>query len=290
MLYLTFPLAILIELLAPVALAVWLTRRAKASWLLAGVGVLTFVGSQVIHIPLNMGLEKIGLITNDMSQLLRTAIIAGFSAGLCEETARAVGYWLLKGRARTWKAALTLGAGHGGIESIIVGGLVLLAFVNLVIARSVGAANLGLPSEQVALAEQQIAAYWSQPWHIPLAGAVERLTAITMHLSLSVLVLQAFTRRNVLYYAGAVTWHAVVDAGSVLLVANKWGVWTIEGMLVLTVFVNLGIILAFRRSSFDLQPEPIPIAPDVPPIEFKPRDHTNADDLREQIERSKFDA
>jgi uncharacterized membrane protein YhfC len=293
MLYITFPLAILIDLLVPVALAVWLTRSArrtgKEAWLLVGVGVLTFIGSQVVHIPLNWLLGKAELISNNQYLIIRTAVVLGLSAGLCEETARAVGYWLLKDRAHTWLAALTLGAGHGGIESIIVGALVLLTFVNLVIARSVGAANLGLPIEQVALAEQQIAAYWGQTWHIPLAVAVERLTAITMHLALSVLVLQAFTRRNVLYYVGAVMWHAAVDAGSVLLVANKWGVWTIEGVLALTVIVNLGVIFAFRRSPYDREPEPPAVLPDLPPIEFKPRDHTNEDDLREQIERSKFD-
>ena len=288
MLYVTFPLAALIELLAPVVCAAWLTRRTgKAGWLLVGVGVLTFVGSQVVHLPLNWGLGQIGLLPQDETRMLQIAVVAGLTAGLCEESARAVGYWLLQHRARTWKSALTLGVGHGGIESIVVGGLVLLTFVNMAVLRNQDLATLGLAGDQLALAQQQVAAYWGQPWHIPLAGAVERLTSIVMHLSLAVLVLQAFTRRNVLYYVGAVVWHAAIDALAVILLAIKWDLWAIEGVLALVALANLGLILAFRHSPHDVEAEPVPVPVPVPPLEPKPRDETNA--LREQIERSRFE-
>ncbi len=288
MLYITFPLAILVELLAPLALAVWLARRVKAAWLLVGVGVLTFIGSQVVHIPLNWVLSQVGLISQDKARILQTAIVAGLSAGLCEETARAIGYWALKRRARTWQAALTLGAGHGGIESMIVGGLVLLTFVNMIIVRNLDLSTLGISGEQLALAQKQVAEYWAMAWHLPLAGAVERVIAITLHLSLSVLVLQAFTRKNALYYACAVTWHAVVDAIAVILAMNAWGAWAIEGMVALLSLVSLGIIVVFRRSLHDAVPDVEPaVPPPAPPIELKARDEPDA--LREQIERSKFD-
>jgi len=288
MLYLTFPLAALIELGAPVVLAVWLTRRTgRAGWLLVGVGALTFVGSQVAHLPLNWGLGKIGVLPQDRARMLQIAVVAGLTAGLCEETARAVGYWLLKRRARTWRAALAVGVGHGGVESILVGGLVLVTFVNMVVARTMDLGQLGLSGEQLALAQQQLADYWSLPWHVPFTGAVERLTAIVMHLSLAVLVLQAFTRRNVGYYVGAVAWHAVVDAGAVLMAAHEWDYWTIEGVLALVALANLGLIFAFRRSPRDVEPASATVSPPAPPLELKPRNETDA--LREQIERSRFE-
>jgi len=288
MLYFTFPLAALAELCAPVALAVWLTRRTgKAGWLLVGVGVLTFVGSQVVHLPLNWALGHIGVLPQDKTRVLQIVVVAGLTAGLCEETARVVGYRLLKRRARTWQAALTLGVGHGGIESIVVGGIVLLTFVNMAVLRNQDLTALGLAGDQLALAQQQMAAYWGQPWHIPLAGAVERLTSIVMHLSLAVLVLQAFTRRNVLYYAGAVVWHAATDALAVTLLANGWDLWAIEGVLALVALVNLGLVLTFRHSPHDVEAEPAPVSVPAPPLELKPRDETNA--LREQIERSRFE-
>jgi uncharacterized membrane protein YhfC len=297
-LYVTFPLAILIELLAPAALAVWLARRLPvrpgkggASWLLVGVGVLTFIGSQVVHLPLNFGLDQLGLIAQDKSLLLRTAIVLGLSAGLCEETARAAGYWLLKQKARTWRAALTLGAGHGGIESIITGGLVLLGFVNMLILRDMDLSTLKLPAEQLALLQSQMSTYWDLAWHMPFAGAVERLIAIALHLSLSVLVLQAWTRRNVLYYLAAVTWHAAVNAVAVTLAVKGWNAWAIEGVLGLTALISLGIVVAFRHSPYDREPpaEVLAAPPPPLPVEIQARGELDVETMREQIERSKFD-
>ncbi|MBN1889805.1 MAG: YhfC family intramembrane metalloprotease [Thermoflexales bacterium] len=297
MLYVTFPLAALVELLAPAALAAWLAWRLPvrpgqrgANWLLVGVGVLTFIGSQVVHLPLNWGLGQLGLIVQDESLLLRTAIVLGLSAGLCEETARAAGYWLLKRQARTWRAALTLGAGHGGIESIIVGGLVLLGFVNMLVLRDMDLSTLKLPAEQLELLQSQMSAYWQMAWHMPFTGAVERLIAITLHLSLSVLVLQAFTRRNALYYLAAVAWHAAVNTLAVMLSGNRWEAWAIEGVLALTVLISLGIILAFRRSPHDQEPvEALATPPAAPPVEIQARGELDVEAMREQIDKSKFD-
>jgi uncharacterized membrane protein YhfC len=159
--------------------------------------------------------------------------------------------------------------------------------VNMAVLRNQDLATLGLAGDQLALGRQQMAAYWGQPWPIPLAGAVERLTSMVMHLSLSVLVLQAFTRHNVLYYVGAVVWHAAIDALGVILLANQWGVWAIEGVLALVALANLGLILTFRRSPHDVEAEPAPVPVPAPPLELRPRDETSA--LREQIERSRFE-
>ena len=51
-----FVLAVIIEIGLPIALAIWLTRRYKFGWGIVGVGVLTFIASQIVHIPLLAGL------------------------------------------------------------------------------------------------------------------------------------------------------------------------------------------------------------------------------------------
>ncbi len=60
MLIAAFVVEILIMLGAPVALWLFLRRRYGAAWGLMAVGALTFVLSQVVHIPLNWGLGLIG--------------------------------------------------------------------------------------------------------------------------------------------------------------------------------------------------------------------------------------
>ena len=91
-------IAILLMILIPLGLAVWLRRRFRVPWLLFCVGMLTFVGSQAYHIPLNNWLTNLGVIGEigpDAPNLLATAVLLGLSAGLSETIARVVGYWLL---------------------------------------------------------------------------------------------------------------------------------------------------------------------------------------------------
>ena len=62
--------------------------------------------------------------------LLRTALVLGLSAGLCESLARAVGYWLLfrlrragqgaHNPAGRWEEVVMVGLGHGGIEAMLL--------------------------------------------------------------------------------------------------------------------------------------------------------------------------
>jgi len=244
MLNVSFVLAILIEILLPFALAFWLVRRYHLKWLLFGVGMLTFIGSQAIHLPL------LGLVTSFEREVilpalapglrpLAAAVVLGLLAGLCEEPARLVGYWLLKERGNSWGAALLLGAGHGGIESIGVGISVLVSFGVMLAAKAGGSAVPGV-------SQADTVAFWGMAWHLPLAGAVERLVAISLHLALSVMVWTAISQRRWWVFAAAVLWHAFIDSGAVLLASAGWPVWGIEGLLVITMLVNLGLLYYLR--------------------------------------------
>jgi uncharacterized membrane protein YhfC len=150
---------------------------------------------------------------------------------------------------------MLLGAGHGGIEAIILGGLVLIGFVNMLILRGPDAARL-VPPNQMALVQQQLATYWSANPLLPFLGTVERIFTIINHLALSLLVLQAFTRKQPAWIALAVLWHATADGVMGYFVslwgAQPWGMLAIEGIIAASALVSLGIIFALR------QPEPLP--------------------------------
>jgi uncharacterized membrane protein YhfC len=73
-------------------------------------------------------------------------IIAGFlglSAGFFEESARYVVYRWWARDARTWSQGLMLGAGHGGIESILLG---FLLAINVAALAGVRAGRFRQPS------------------------------------------------------------------------------------------------------------------------------------------------
>lgn len=245
MIQLTFPLAILIEILLPFLLVVWLVRRYKSSWKVFGIGMLTFVVSQLVHFPLLNGLSRLheGALFSSMDPetlTLVNAAILGLLAGMCEEPARLAAFWLLKNKANTWGGALTLGAGHGGIESIIVGLSVLSSYAVMLAVTTGGKDIPGLPQAQVE-------AMQNMAWHMPLAGAVERIFTIILHLALSVMVWIAYSRRAWLIFALAILWHAVIDALAVILISQGWSIWSIEGIIAFFAILNLAILMRLYK-------------------------------------------
>ena len=77
-----------------------------------------------------------------------------------------------------------------GIEAILLGVLVFIAFVQIMAMQGVDLSTV-IPAERLDLAEAQIEAYWALPWFGAMLGAVERVFAICVQLLLSLLVLNA---------------------------------------------------------------------------------------------------
>jgi uncharacterized membrane protein YhfC len=293
MLYILYPLNTLLMIGMPIALAIWLSRKTRAPWMLFGVGAVTFIGSQLVHLPLNWGLTALfkALQPNPQPQwwhLPFNAIVLGLTAGLCEETARYFGYrWLAK-KARCWRDALMLGTGHGGTEAIILGALAGLSFVSLVAARQMDLASQGLTGETLARAQEQITAYWSAPWYMAILGAVERLLALPIQVSLAVLVLQMFTRSDWRWLIVAMGYHLAVDAMAVVGVQSHWPALVIEATLVPFALISLGIIFCLRpRGEPLIPPEPEPVL--VPGASQSPRPASSrVADTSRQIDHSRY--
>ena len=285
--YVTFSLNFLLMLAMPFVLGAYLARRLGTRWGLFWAGAATFIASQVVHLPLNAVLLPVfqrGVAASLPSawQQPATAIALGLSAGVCEETARylVLRFWL-KGD-RTWRRALMFGAGHGGIEAVILGALAGSTALNIFILRNADPARLGVPADQIPALMAQIDGLWNLPWYMTLLGAVERAFTLCTHLGWTILVLQALTRRNPVWLLAAIVWHAFADAGA-LIVAPTWGpLWT-EAAIGVDALVSLGFVFALR------QPEPAPpasaLAPLPPLVAAEP---LPAAVTAEQLERTRF--
>jgi uncharacterized membrane protein YhfC len=250
MLYFTYPLAGLLILVLAIGTGVVITRRFGLSWRLYGVGAAVFICSQIFHIPFNYWLlqpftpaEILPALSRTQS-LLISASLLGLSAGLFEEMARYIAYrWWVKD-ARSWARGLLLGAGHGGAEAILVGLLVLLAFVQMLALRGQDLFSL-VPPDAVQLAEQQVSAYWSASWYDSLLSLVERALTLPVQISLSILVLQVFTRDQSRWLWIAIGWHTLVDALAVFS-AQTWGIYLTEALIGLLAAVSIAIIYILR--------------------------------------------
>jgi uncharacterized membrane protein YhfC len=241
---------ILFAIGAPILLAVFIGRRYRVKPILFAAGAVSFVGSQILHIPLLIALTAAFKHLNIPKEhtLAFNAVVLGLAAGICEEPARYVVYrWWMKD-ARSYGDALALGTGHGGIESILLvglGGLGVLAILAHPPATDT------LPPEAAAKIKEIL----TMPAYMPLLGAFERAIAILLHLANSVLVLQCFTRKSMLWLFLAIVWHALID-GVAVACMKRYGVVTTEAVVAAMSVISIAILVLLRPRDAAKNPEP----------------------------------
>jgi ABC-2 type transport system permease protein len=223
-----YTISIMLMVLLPVILAVSLRRYYRVYWILFVVGCLSFVGAQVVHLPLNEWLADKGILTQDSSlsgaPLLQTALILGLTAGLCEELARAAGYLIVKW-ARRFDDGVMIGLGHGGIEAMIFGGVLTAATISsLLNLEGTDLKTMNLSTAQIEAVSLQLAQFSQSPL-FAFTPLIERTIAIGAQVLLSVIVLQAFIRRKPAYIILAIGYHAIIDAAAVYAAVNTKSIW-----------------------------------------------------------------
>jgi uncharacterized membrane protein YhfC len=141
-------------LIIPLLLAAYLGRRQRANWGLFGIGAATFILSQVGHLPFNwLILQRWQLLpvdTGSWSGLLLISAFLGLSAGLFEETARFLTFRYWARDARTWRDGLMTGAGHGGIEAMLLG---ILGLINMILLNRMRLGELSGHGHRRAVAD-----------------------------------------------------------------------------------------------------------------------------------------
>ncbi len=275
----------------PIALAIFLTRRFHLGWRLWFIGAAGFIISQVFHIPF------LGFLTNLLQNiqlpgvivehpLITNAIILGLLAGVFEEVTRYIVLRIWAKDARSWRKSVMLGAGHGGAEAIILGGLVFYGFIQMVTYQGADLSKL-VPADQLAAAQQQISAYWSATWYGSLLSAVERFFAIPVQICLAVLVMQAFTRRHIYWLGLAILWHAVLDGTAVYLSGTlgsfSWGTYAIEGIIAGFSLISVLFIFILHQPE-PPQPEVAPLTP-LEPVALQPAE---IKETPENLDNSRF--
>jgi uncharacterized membrane protein YhfC len=255
----------LLMIAMPLGLAIYLTRTWKLGWRLWFIGAATFVLSQVGHIPFlllsNQILNRPPLVNVFLNMspaglIIFNGVFLGLAAGLFEELFRyAMFRWWAKD-ARSWRAGILTGMGHGGVEAIIFGAIALFSFIQLV-----GQRNIDLS------AGTQAAAYWSVAWYDAFLPSFERLSTIIIQISMALLVLQTFTRRQWFWVWLAVLYHAFIDFFTVPASAGYFSIYGAEAIIGGFALLSLVIIFALRR------PGPVDHAqPDAPvaPLDATP--------------------
>jgi uncharacterized membrane protein YhfC len=289
-----FPaLSAIFILTLPFLLGGWFAGHFRLGWGLFGVGALTFIASQVLHIPFNTYLlnpliASLGLeIVPGGWGVVVYGVLLGLSAGVFEEVARYITLRFWRQDARTWGQSLMLGAGHGGIEAILVGayGFYILVQMVMMFGMDVDAVSELAGADRAQEVFNFVAVYWGSSWYDFFWSALERVSALAFHLSASVLVYQSVKRKNLLWLVYAILWHTLLDALAVYG-SISWGVAATEGALFVIALLSVGIILVLREPTAEPQELIVedPALPQLPKSDLPELSITSED-----LDKSRYD-
>lgn len=271
----------LLMVLMPILLGRWIAARRQVRWGLFGIGAVAFILSQVGHLPFNwLILQQLEWFSP--ANLPLYALFLGLSAGTFEGFARYLTFRFWATDARSWGQGLMVGAGHGGIEAILLGALGMINFVVLLGLKNGQFQGImaSIPAEQLPLLDQQIEALFGVPAWMALFGALERVFALLLHLSASLLVMQVFVRGQLRWLLAGIGWHALIDGTLVYVVVRLGPVWA-EVVLGGMSLISLAIIFLLRAP----EPTAVPLEPlpELQPITLSPPANS-----QEMLERSKY--
>lgn len=213
--FISLGISVLLGIALFIGLFIFMKKKFAAKTLPFITGCLTFIiFALVLESICNSLLFTSPLGNKIMANALAFSLLGGFQAGLFEETGRFVAFkTILKKSKEDDSTALMYGAGHGGIEIILV-------WVVSIIANITTTSPLTYPF-----------------------GLVERMIAATSHIALSVLVwIASKEKKNLWLYPLAIFIHMLEDGILAFIVQSKLLDSTKIGGIVAIEFILLAIV------------------------------------------------
>lgn len=241
-------LALIIQLMSPIILGIFLYKKERVSIKSFLVGVLCFTVTQIlIRIPLLQLLQLTDWYKNlvNSSTFLATLILA-LSAGVFEEVGRFLSFRYILKNELEWKDGVAFGIGHGGIEAIQFGALTNVNNILVSLAINSGTFDSlvkGLPTEMADMIKEQLTSVAPVTF---LAGGLERLFTIFIHIGLSLLVLYGVRNKKYIYLLYAILIHALINLVLSLLL-EPLGIWITEALIALIAAIFLVATLKAKR-------------------------------------------
>ncbi|GHT13780.1 putative membrane protein YhfC [Bacteroidia bacterium] len=217
----------LISVGVPAALLIYWRKKYKTPLVPAFVGVVAFI---VFALLLERGvhyvvLSRYHLIEKPLLYMAYGALMAG----IFEETARWLSFQWLKRKYNSIGTGLSYGIGHGGAEAFLLVGLAMMS--NIAISAVINTDNTAL-LDKMHLPAETMALFFSTEPILFLVSGMERIFAIAVQISLSVLVFHAVVSGKKWLFPLAILLHALVDAPAALMQAGAiTNVWVVEGIV-----------------------------------------------------------
>ena len=205
--------------------------------------VFAFVLESMVHSMVLGG--SLGMTINNNIWLY--GLYGATMAAIFEETGRLIAFrFILKKHRGNDSTALLYGAGHGGFEAfyiLFVSGVNNLTFAALINSGNTAALTAGLEGSALAQIEATIQQMLEISWGVFLLSPVERIAAIILHISLSVLVWFAVKEKKYGFYGMALLLHFLLDFAAVVVNSQLSGLG-IAGTLITEVVIWIMALLS----------------------------------------------
>lgn len=180
------------------------------------------------------------------------------AAGIFEETGRLCGFYFLrkreKGETDKVSCAFVYGVGHGGVEAVLLVGFVCVS--NLILsftlnANGMDAVTAGMTGDALEMAQKQLSILTDTPAAMYFMAGFERIFAIALQISLSILVWMAAEKYvSKLWFAGAILLHAAANLPAAFYQTGILkNVYLMEGLTLLAALCVCLIVFALYRAS-----------------------------------------
>lgn len=164
-------------------------------------------------------------------------------AGIFEELGRYIAYKQFLPKFREWKDGVAYGIGHGGIESILIGLVVIIQTFALI---SMMANKQLLPSNIQDTINTIHVGLTSQPY-IFLFSGIERIMAFTIQIGLSLVVLLAVKRQKISLLFLAIGLHAFFDFAPALYQTHVLAIMPTEFVIFIFAVISFYWIVKSQR-------------------------------------------
>lgn len=249
--------SMLVPLAVFIVILVWFLRRYRTGMkpLLIGAGIF-LVFALILESLLNAFLLRWnGTTAAFFRNTWLAAIYGALAAGIFEETGRLVAFKSFFNNKTEWKHGIAYGLGHGGLEVVVIGGLLTLTQVNnFLFSLMINNGSFSAVQKTVAHVPAQAAALEharEQLIHLPsymfFLGGIERVDALFIQLALSLLVLFAVANRRYLFFALAVFLHFLVDFTGLFFRNLNLSPLATEGVITLYAVAAVAFVIISRK-------------------------------------------
>lgn len=214
-------ISLIVAIALPICLFIYFRVKHKADISAFFIGCATFIVfalilEQILHLIVTkaLGMEI-------LENMWFYAIYGGIAAAVFEETGRFVAMKYVMKNKLSAKNALMYGAGHGGIEALLILGIAEISNIASSAAINAGLLDTLLAPLDGAVKQQtyeQLSLLWTTSPAEFMLGGVERIIAVAAHIGMSFFVFMGIKYSKNGIIACAYISHFLLDAVSVLII------------------------------------------------------------------------